>query len=46
MSEDEVDGWHHQCNENELGQILRHSVGQERQACCSQWGCKESGTTG
>ena len=46
VSENEVAGWHHQCNENELGQILGHSVGQELRACYSQWGCKESGTTG
>ena len=45
-SEDETAGWHHQCNEHELGQTLGDSGGQGGLACCSPWGCKESDTTG
>ena len=45
-SEDEIAGWHHQCNEHELGQTLGGSGGQGGLACCSPWGCKESDTTG
>ena len=41
-SEDEMTGWHHQCN----GQTLGDGEGQGRLACCSLWGCKASDTTG
>ena len=44
-SEDEMAGWHHQCNRHELGQILGDSEGQGGLACCSPWGCKESNMT-
>ena len=34
-------GWHHQCNEHELGQTPGDDEGQGGLACCSPWGCKE-----
>ena len=43
--EDEMAGWHHQCNEHELGQTLRDGEGQGGLGCCSPWGHKESDTT-
>ena len=45
MSEDEMAGWHHQCNEHKLGQTLGGSEGQGGLACCSPWGHKELDTT-
>ena len=45
-SEDEMAGWHHQCNERELGQTLGGGEGLGSLACCSPWGRKESDTTG
>ena len=45
VTEDEMVGWHHQCNGHELGQILGDSEGQGGLACCSPWGHKESDTT-
>ena len=36
-------GWHHRCNEHELGQALGDGEGQ---ACCSPWGHKELDMTG
>ena len=45
-SEDEMAGWHHQCNEHEFGQTLEDGEGQGGLACCSPWGHKESGTDG
>ena len=44
-SEDEIAGWHHQCNGHELGQTLEDSEGQGGMACCSPWGHKEPDTT-
>ena len=44
-SEDEVARWHHQLNGHESEQAPRDSVGQDRQVCCSSWGCKELNTT-
>ena len=41
-----VVGWHHQCNERELGQNLGGGGGQGGQVCYSPWGCKEWGRTG
>jgi len=38
-------GWHHQCNEHELGRT-RDGEGQGGLACCSPCGSKESDTTG
>ena len=46
MSEDEMAGLNHRCNEHELRQTLGDGEGQEGLACCSPWGCKESATTG
>ena len=46
MSEAEMAGVHHRCNEHELGQTLGDDEGQEALACCSSWGHKESDTTG
>ena len=39
-------GWHHQCNEHELGQTLVDSEGQGGLVCCCSWGCKGSDMTG
>ena len=39
-SEDEMAGWHHRCNETELGQTLGDSEGQGGLVCCSPWGHK------
>ena len=44
--EDEMAGWHHQCNGHELRQTSHDGEGQEGLACCSPWGCKEYDTTG
>ena len=33
-------GWHHQCNEHELGQTLVDGEGQGGLACCCPWGCR------
>ena len=46
MSEDEMTGWHHRCNEHELGQTPGGGEGQGGLVCCSPWGHKESDTTG
>ena len=46
VSEDEMAGWHHQCNEHELGQTPRDGGGQGGLACCRPWGRKESDMTG
>ena len=35
-------GWHHQPNGHKFEQTKGDSEGQERLACCSPWGCKES----
>ena len=43
VSEDEMAGWHHGCNEHELGQTLGDGEGQRGLACCSPWGCKKIG---
>ena len=39
-------GWHHQCNEHELGQASGDGEGQEGLVCCSPWGRKELDMTG
>ena len=39
-------GWHHRCNEHELGQTPGDGGGQGGLVCCSQWGHKESNMTG
>ena len=46
MSEDEMAGLNHRCNEHELGQTLGDGEGQEALVCCSSRGHKESDTTG
>ena len=46
VSEDEMTGWHHRCNEHELGQTPKGGEGQGGLVCCSPWGHKESDTTG
>jgi len=38
-------GWHHQCNEHELGQTVGDDEGQSSLACYSSWGRKELDTT-
>ena len=46
VTEDEMAGWHYQCNGHELGQTLRDGEGQGGLACCSPWSCEESDMTG
>ena len=36
-SEDEMPGWHHQCNGHELGKTLGDGEGQGGLGCCSPW---------
>ena len=43
-SEDEMAGWHHQCNEHELGQTL--GQGQGGLECCGPWDRRELDMTG
>ena len=45
-SEDEMAGWHHRCNEHELGQTPRDGEEQGGLVSCSPWGCKELDMTG
>ena len=44
-SEDEMAGWHHQCNGHEFGPILGYGQGQGSLACYGPWGHKELDTT-
>ena len=44
-SEDEMAGWHHQCNEHELRQTLGDGEGQAGQPCYNPWGHEEVYTT-
>ena len=47
-AEDEIVGWHHQCdgiNRHEFEQTLGDSEGQVSLACCSPRGCKKLDTT-
>ena len=46
MSENEMAGWHHQCNEHELGQTPGDGEGQGGLVSYSPWGHKESDMTG
>ena len=39
-------GWHHWLDGHEFEQALGVGEGQGSLACCSSWGCKESGMTG
>ena len=41
-SEDEMTGWHHQCNGHELGQTLGDDERQGGLECWSPWGYKET----
>ena len=41
-SEDEMAGWHHQCNEHELGKTPGDLEGQGSLVCCSPWGHKQT----
>ena len=45
MMEDEMVGWHHQCDGHEFVQALGVGAGQGSLACCSLGGRKESDTT-
>ena len=45
-SEDEMAGWHHQCNGHELGQTLGDEEGRGGLACYSPWDHQESDMTG
>ena len=45
MTEDEMVGWYLQFDGHEFEQVLGVSDGQGSLACCSPWGCKESGMT-
>ena len=45
MTEDEMVGWHHRPNGHEFEQVPGIGVAQGSLACCSLWGCKESGMT-
>ena len=45
MTEDEIVGWHHQFNEDELEQAPGVGDGQGGLECCDSWGRKESDTT-
>ena len=40
MTEDEMVGWHHQCNGHEFTLSLGDSEGQGSLACCRPWGCR------
>ena len=45
VTEDEMAGWHHQCNERELGQTPRDGGGHGTLVCCSPCSRKELDTT-
>ena len=45
VSEDEMAGRHHWCNEHEVGQTPGDGEGQGGLACCSSWGHKVRGVT-
>ena len=45
MTEDEMDGWHHQLNGHEFEQTLGVGDGQGSLAHCSTWGHRELDTT-
>ena len=42
VSEDEMTGWHHWCDGDELGQTLGEGEGQGGLACCNPW-CQRVG---
>ena len=45
MTEDEIDGWHHQLNGHEFEKAPGDGEGQGCLARCSPWGHKESDMT-
>ena len=45
MTEDEMDGWHHQFNGHEFEQAPGDGDGWGNLGCCSPWSLKESYTT-
>ena len=45
MTEDEMVGWHHQCNGHEFEQAPEAGDGQVSMVCCSPWDRKEFNTT-
>ena len=45
MTEDEMDGWHHEVNGHGFGWTPGVGDGQGGLACCGPWGRKESDTT-
>ena len=45
VTEDEMVGWHHKLNGQELAQTPGDSEGQGSLACCSAWSHKEMNTT-
>ena len=45
MTEDEMVGWHHQCDGHEFEQALGVGNGQRSLVCCSPRGLKELDTT-
>ena len=45
MTEDEMVGWHHQCNGHELGQTPGDAKRQGSLACCCSWSREESDMT-
>ena len=42
MTEDEIVGWYHQCNEHELGKTPGDGEGQGGLECFSPWGLHEN----
>ena len=44
MTEDEIVGWHHRCDEHEFEQAPGVDDGQGSLACCSPWSHKELDT--
>ena len=45
MTEDEMVGWHHQCNGHEFESALGVGDGQGGLVFCSSWGHRELDTT-
>ena len=41
-----MDGWHHRCNESEIGRTPGGGEGQRGPACCSPWHPKAPDMTG
>ena len=45
-SQEEMAGWHHQCNGHELGQTSGDAEGQRGLVCYSPWDGEKSDMTG